>query len=66
MNEFEREPIGYLIISEYLKVAIYKPINRFHRLMMKLWLGWTYEPCQKGDKEEYFGGELYEGEFENR
>lgn len=27
---------------------------------------WWNAPYQKGGKEEYFGGELYEGEFESR
>ena len=51
MPTFQSEPIGYLIIQDYLKLAIYKPINRFHRLMMKLCFGWTYEPYQTGGKE---------------
>ena len=52
MAAFQSEPIGYLIIQERLKLAIYKPINRFHRLMMKLCFGWTYEPCKKGEDKE--------------
>ena len=52
MPTFQNEPIGYLIIQERLKLAIYKPINRFHKLMMKLCFGWTYEPCQKGYSEK--------------
>lgn len=37
--------------------------------LFRCWqMGWLdkYAPYQKGGKEEYFGGELYEGEFENR
>lgn len=52
MTTFQIEPIGYLIIHENLKLAIYKPINRFHIFMMKLCFGWTYEPLQKGGKDE--------------
>lgn len=44
-------PIGYLVITDNFRVAIYKPIKRFHRLMLKLFFGWTYEPYQKGGKE---------------
>ena len=36
-------PIGYLVIKDGFKVAVYTPINRFHRLMMKLFFGWKYE-----------------------
>lgn len=45
------QPIGYLIIQGNIRVAIHKPIKRFHRLMLKLFFGWTYEPYQKGGKE---------------
>lgn len=51
MPTFQSEPIGYLIIQDRLKLAIYKPINRFHRFMMKLYFGWKYELYQKGGKE---------------
>ena len=52
MPTFQSEPIGYLIIQGRIKVTVYEPINRFHRLMMKLCFGWTYEPYQKGGKNE--------------
>lgn len=45
------EPIGYLIVQGNIRVAIHKPIKRFHRLMLKLFFGWTYESYQKGGKE---------------
>ncbi len=44
-------PIGYLVITDGFRVAIYKPIKRFHRLMMRLFLGWEYEPYM-ADKEQ--------------
>ena len=50
-NQIGREPIGYLIITEYLRLAIYKPINGFRRFMMKLCFGWTYEPQESEDKK---------------
>ena len=46
------QPIGYLIVQGDIRVAIYKPIKRFHRLMLKLCFGWTYEPYQKGGTNE--------------
>lgn len=45
------QPIGYLIVQGDIRVAIHKPIKRFHKLMLKLCFGWTYEPYQKGGKE---------------
>ena len=49
MPTIQNEPIGYLIIQDRLKLYIYKPINKFHKLMMKLCFGWEYEPYE-GDK----------------
>lgn len=40
-------PVGYIYITDRVNIAVYKPINRFHRLMLKWFFGWTYEPCRK-------------------
>ena len=50
MPTFQSEPIGYLILSDRVKICVYEPISKFHRFMMKLCFGWTYEPYQKGGK----------------
>ena len=44
------KPIGYLTITSNFTIAIYEPINCFHRLMMRLFLGWKYTPLA-ADKE---------------
>ncbi len=51
ISEIIEPPIGHLVITDSFRVAVYKPIKRFHRLMLKLFFGWTYEPYQKGSKE---------------
>jgi hypothetical protein len=51
ISKMIESPIGHLVITDSFRVAVYKPINRFHRLMMKLCFGWTYEPDQKGGRE---------------
>jgi len=50
MPTFQSEPIGYLIISDRVKISVYEPMSKFHRFMMKLCFGWVYEPYQKGGK----------------
>jgi len=42
------KPIGYLTIASNFTIAIYEPINWFHRLMMRLILGWKYTPLKAG------------------
>lgn len=44
------KPIGFLTITSSFTIAIYEPINWFHRLMLRLLLGWKYTPI-KADKE---------------
>lgn len=56
MNDFYisgiiEPPIGYLVITDSFRVPIYKPIKRYYRLMMRLFLGWEYE-SYKADKEQ--------------
>ena len=43
-------PSGYIRITNEAKIAVHHPINRFHRFMMKLLLGWKYEPYKEGGK----------------
>lgn len=45
----ENNPIGYLVIQERLKIAVHEPRNKFHFFMMRLFFGWKYEPCEKGE-----------------
>ena len=40
-------PIGYLVIQDRLKIAVYEPRNKFHFFMMRLFFGWEYEPCEE-------------------
>lgn len=40
------KPIGRLSITNEVHIAIYEPINWFHRLMMRLILGWKYKEVE--------------------
>lgn len=40
-------PIGYLVIQDRLKIAVYEPGNKFHFFMMRLFFGWKYESCEE-------------------
>ena len=51
ISEFNNPPIGYLVIQGNIRIALDKPINRFHKIMLNLFFGWKYEPYQKGGKE---------------
>ena len=55
--------------------AIYTDISRTGTVLMddieniivtNVNIGWWNAPYQKGGNSEYLGGELYQGEFENR
>lgn len=41
-----KKPIGYICITENVKIAVYKPISRFHKLMMKVFFGWKWEGAE--------------------
>lgn len=47
--EKPKEPTGYICITDQVRIAVYKPINRFHRFMMNRCFGWEYKENENED-----------------
>ena len=64
MNDFQLkfvappEPVGYWLITpspNHTQFAVYKRLNRFHRFMTTLLLGWKWQPARPTSEENFNG-----------